>query len=64
VYQLDRSGGILTISPIDVTTAPGLQALSSGLVAGALVKVYGVPQPDGTLKAYVLVYYTGMMPAS
>ena len=63
-YQLDRSGGVLTISPIDVTTAQGLQALSSGLSAGALVKVYGVPQPDGTLKAYVLVYYTGMMPAS
>ena len=63
VYQLDRSGGILTISPIDVTTAQGLQALSSGLVAGALVKAYGVPQPDGTLRAYVLVYYTGMLPA-
>ncbi|HYM29166.1 MAG TPA: DUF4382 domain-containing protein [Steroidobacteraceae bacterium] len=64
VYQVDRSGGVLTVSPIDVTTAQGLQALSSGLSAGALVKVYGVPQPDATLRAYVLVYYTGMMPAS
>ena len=37
----------------------------SGLVAGALVKVYGLPQADGTLKAYVLAYYTGdTMPAN
>ncbi len=64
VYQVDRSGGVLTISPIDVTTAQGLAALGTGLIAGAPVKVFGVPQPDGTLKAYVLVYYTGMMPAS
>ena len=64
VYRVDRSGGVLTVSPVDVTTAQGLEALGTGLIAGALVKVYGVPQPDGTLKAYVLVYYTGMMPAS
>jgi hypothetical protein len=30
--------------------------------AGALVKVYGVPQTDGTLRAYVL-FYTGDMPS-
>jgi len=27
------------------------------------VKVYGVPQADGTLKAYVMTYFTGSMPA-
>jgi hypothetical protein len=64
VYQIDRSGALLTISPIDVTTPAGLAAISAGLTAGAPVKVFGVPQPDGTLKAYVLAYYTGMMPAS
>ena len=63
VYDVDRSGGTVTVTPVDVTTASGLAALTSGLVAGAPVKVYGVPQPDGTLRAYVLVYFTGMLPS-
>lgn len=64
VYQVDRSNGVITISPIDITTGSGLAALTQGLVVGAPVKVYGVPQADGALKAYVLTYYTGVMPAS
>jgi hypothetical protein len=64
VYQIDRSGGVITLSPIDVTTSSGLAAMTQGLAVGAPVKVYGVPQADGTLKAYVLAYYTGVMPAS
>jgi Domain of unknown function (DUF4382)/Domain of unknown function (DUF5666) len=63
VYQVDMTGGVLTISPIDITTASGLAALTSGLTAGEPVAVYGVPQADGSLKAYVLAYYTGQMPA-
>ena len=63
VYQIDRSNGVLTISPIDVTTSSGLAAITAGLVPGAPVKVYGVPQADGMLKAYVLVYFTGMLPS-
>jgi hypothetical protein len=63
VYQVDMTGGVLTVSPIDVTTANGLAALTSGLTAGEPVAVYGVPQADGSLKAYVLAYYTGEMPA-
>ena len=59
VYQIDRSNDVVTVSAIDVTTSTGLQSLTNGLLAGALVKVYGVPQSDGTLKAYVLAYYTG-----
>jgi hypothetical protein len=59
VYQIDRKNGIITVSPVDVTTSDGLTAVTNGLVAGAPVKVYGVPQADGTLKAYVLAYYTG-----
>jgi hypothetical protein len=62
VYQVDRSNGIITISPIDVTTSSGLAAITAGLVAGTPVKVFGVPQA-GSLKAYVLVYFTGMLPA-
>lgn len=59
VYQIDRTNEILTVSPIDITTSAGLNSMTNGLAAGAQVKVYGVPQADGTLKAYVLVYYTG-----
>lgn len=59
VYQIDRKNDILTVSQIDVTTTAGLSSITSGLTAGALVKVYGVPQADGTLKAYGLAYYTG-----
>jgi hypothetical protein len=36
--------------------------LTSGLSAGTPVKVYGIPQPDGTLKSYVIDYFTGMSP--
>jgi len=64
VYQVDRSNGVITISPIDITTSSGLSAITQGLVPGAPVKVFGVPQADGTLKAYVLAYYTGVMPAT
>jgi hypothetical protein len=65
VYQVDRTNSVLTLSPVDVTTSAGLTTLTNGLTAGAPVKVYGVPQSDGTLKAYVLVYFTGtIMPAS
>ena len=63
VYQIDRAGAVVTVSPLDVTSAAGLDTLTSNLVAGVPVKVFGVPQPDGTLKAYVLVYYTGMLPS-
>jgi hypothetical protein len=62
VFQVDRSNGIITISPIDVTTSSGLAAITAGLVAGTPVKVFGVPQA-GSLKAYVLVYFTGMLPS-
>jgi hypothetical protein len=69
VYQIDRSNGVITVSPIDVTTASGLAALGAGLAAGAPVKVFGVPQAPvapataGTLRAYVIIYYTGTMPS-
>ncbi len=64
VYQVDRSNGILTVSPIDITTASGLATFTQALVAGSTpVKVYGVPQADGTLRAYVVFYYTGDSPA-
>lgn len=64
VYQVDRSNGIVSISPIDITSASGLSALTSSLTAGTPVKVYGTPQSDGTFRAYVLMYYSGTMPGN
>jgi len=63
VYQVDCTNGIVTVSAIDITTSGGLASLTTGLAAGAPVKVYGVPQANGTLKAYVLAYFTGQAPA-
>ncbi len=63
VYQVDRTDGVVTVSPIDISKSSGLASLTTGLVAGAPVKVYGIPEPDGSLKAYVLTYFTGTMPA-
>jgi hypothetical protein len=62
VYQVDRTNGIVTVSPVDITTSDGLMQLTNGLAAGAPVGVYGVPQSNSSIKAYVLAYYTGEMP--
>ena len=59
MYQGDRRNGVVTISREDITTSAGLTAMTNGLVNGAIVKVYGVPNSSGTLQAYVLMYYTG-----
>jgi hypothetical protein len=64
VYQIDRTNGIVTVSPIDITTNAGLMALENGLTVGAPVAVFGVPQANATLTAYVIAYYTGEMPAT
>ena len=63
VYQVDRSNGVVSISPIDITTAAGLSTLTTALIAGSQVKVYGTPQTDGTYRAYVLMYFTATDPA-
>ena len=66
VYQVDRqANGIITVSPQDLTTSTGLNNVASHLVGGTPVKVFGVPQPNGSMKAYVIFYFTGnVMPAS
>lgn len=63
-YQIDRTNGIVTVSPVDLTSSEGMAALSAGLVSGTPVKVYGVPQSDASFKAYVIAYYTGDMPGN
>jgi hypothetical protein len=64
VYQVDRTDGVVTVSPVDITTTDGLTQLTTGLAVGAPVKVYGIPQANSTLKAYVLAYFTGTMPTN
>lgn len=60
VYQVDRTGDVLTVSPQDITTPAGLAALTQGLTVNTKVAVSAVPQADGTLKADVITYDTGM----
>jgi hypothetical protein len=65
VYQVDRTGGIVTVSPVDLTTPSGLNTVQTNLTPGTPVKVFGVPQANGSIKAYVFFYFTGnLMPAS
>jgi hypothetical protein len=64
VYQVDRTNGVLSVSPIDIGSSSGLATFTAALTSGALVKVYGIPQSDDTLNAYVLTYFTGMMPTT
>jgi hypothetical protein len=64
VYQVDRTGNVVTVTAIDVSTASGMASLSAGLAVGAKVKVYGIPQVNGSLSAYVLAYFSGTEPIS
>lgn len=63
-YQINRSNGVLTVSPQDITTSGGLTNISTSLVSPTVVKVFGVPQADGSIKAYVVFYFTGTQPSS
>ena len=64
VYQVDWNNGVLTVSPVEVTTTAGQNTLSTNLVASTPVKVYGIPQANGTINAYVLTYFTGFAQAT
>ena len=58
VYDVDRQGNVITITPEDISNSSTLTAVGNALVSGVPVKVFGVPQKDGSIKAYVLFYYT------
>jgi hypothetical protein len=64
VYQVDRTNGIVTVSAVDITTTAGQTTITQNLVAGTPVKVFGIPQANATLKAYVVIYYTGTEPVA
>jgi len=59
VYSVNRSGDNVTVSPLDVSTPGGLSALTTALSLGVRVDVSGLPQADGSIKAYVVKYYSG-----
>ena len=54
IYDVSVSGGVVTITPVDITTAAGQNLLASYLVSGTPVRVYGIPQADGSIKAYYI----------
>jgi hypothetical protein len=62
VYQVDRTNGIVTVSAVDITTSAGQTTITNNLIAGTPVKVFGIPQANATLKAYVVIYFTGTLP--
>ena len=64
VYQVDRTAGVVTISPQDLTTNVGLSNVAANLTTNTPVKVFGVPQTNGSVQAYVIFYFTGTMPTS
>jgi hypothetical protein len=59
VYQVDTTNGVVTVTPQDLTSASGLANVSAALVAGTPAKAFGIPQANGSIKAYVLFYLTG-----
>jgi hypothetical protein len=63
IYQVDRVNGVVTVSPIDITTPSGLATFAAAMGAGVPVRVYGVPQGADALTAYVVTYYTGTLPS-
>jgi hypothetical protein len=63
VYQVDFTNNIFTISPVDISTSAGQTTLTNNLLANTPVKVYGIPQADGSIKDYVLFYFTGVAPS-
>ena len=69
VYQVNRSAGVVTITPLDIANSGDFTTFTNSLTSGTLVKLWSVPQPAGTaasgaLKAYVIIYYTGTLPMS
>jgi len=64
VYQVDKTGKVVTVTPQDLTNVTTAANVATNLgTVGTKVKVYGIPQADGTLKGYVVFYYTGTAPA-
>jgi len=64
VYQVDKTGAVVTVTPVDITTTTGQTTVTNNLLATTPVEVFGVPQANGTIKAYAVFYYTGVKPTA
>ena len=58
VYQVDRQANVITVTPQEISDPATLATVTANLVVKVPVKVFGVPQVDGSIKAYALFYYT------
>jgi hypothetical protein len=62
VWHVNTSGtwpnATVTVTPVDPATAAGQTALEAALVSPAHVRVFGVPQPGGHVRAYVVLFFT------
>jgi Domain of unknown function (DUF4382) len=54
IYDVSVSSGVITVTPVDITTTAGQNLLATYLVSGTPVRVYGIPQADGSIKAYYI----------
>lgn len=64
VYAVSRANDAVSVTSQDVSTSAGLAAMTSALSLNARVRVSGIPQADGTFKAYVITYFTGTQPVN
>jgi hypothetical protein len=64
VYQIDRTANVVTITPVDITTPAGVTAITAGLIPTTPVKVFGVPQANGSIKAFAVFFFTGTAPTT
>ena len=58
VYQIDLSGGVYSLSAVDLTTPAGVATFTTNFGSKYPVVVYGVPQLGGKIMAYALYYTT------
>jgi hypothetical protein len=60
VYDVAVAAGAastITITPVDITTLAGQATIAAWVTSGTPVKVYGIPQADGSIKGYALTYF-------
>jgi hypothetical protein len=54
----------MRFTPVDITTPAGVTAITAGLIATTPVKIFGVPQANGSIKAYVVFFFAGAAPTT
>lgn len=57
VYQVHVTATDVTQTALDLSNAADLASFTSGLTVSSKVRVYGIPQADGSIKAYALLFW-------